>query len=295
MSNRSSSERLSGRCRSGRGGSRSFGGRSGRGTHLHRRGGRSSRRGRGSGSGPSGHRRLGRARSFFARRLWRGGRLHDHCSGRRRHHHHRALRSSGSGCSRFCSGRRRLGNHGAHRGLRRDGWRGRRRRYDGRRAARLGNNLSWRRSRSRRSSRDGGRGLRGRLGRGRRWSSRRLCDHTPVARLFLGFLLAGQHGLQHISGLGDMRQINLGSDCGGARPGGAAAKRPRIPIEMRTNLVRLVGFQRTGMGLARAHSELRQNIEHLTAFDFQLAREIVDSNLTHPPLFKSLPPQPSRS
>jgi len=41
------------------------------------------------------------------------------------------------------------------------------------------------------------------------------------------------------------------------------------------------------MGFAVGQAKLRQNVEDLTALDFHLAREIVDSNLAHPPLFRS--------
>jgi hypothetical protein len=40
------------------------------------------------------------------------------------------------------------------------------------------------------------------------------------------------------------------------------------------------------VGLAGSQAEFRQNIENLPALDFHLAREIVNTNLTHPPLFK---------
>jgi hypothetical protein len=40
------------------------------------------------------------------------------------------------------------------------------------------------------------------------------------------------------------------------------------------------------VGLAAGKPELTQYVKNLTALDFHLAREIVDTNLTHPPLFK---------
>jgi hypothetical protein len=46
------------------------------------------------------------------------------------------------------------------------------------------------------------------------------------------------------------------------------------------------------VGLACAQAELRQYVKNLTALDFHLAREIVDSNLTHPPLFEICYPKP---
>jgi hypothetical protein len=47
---------------------------------------------------------------------------------------------------------------------------------------------------------------------------------------------------------------------------------------------------------AGAKAKLCQYVKNLTALYFHLAREIVDSNLTHPPLFKPAANQPlSRS
>ena len=43
------------------------------------------------------------------------------------------------------------------------------------------------------------------------------------------------------------------------------------------------------MGLAFAQTQTSQSIEDLFTLDFQLARQIVNSNLTHPPLFVVLP------
>jgi hypothetical protein len=40
------------------------------------------------------------------------------------------------------------------------------------------------------------------------------------------------------------------------------------------------------VGLAGGQAEFRQYVKNLPALDFHLAREIVDTNLTHPPLFK---------
>jgi 5-formyltetrahydrofolate cyclo-ligase len=72
--------------------------------------------------------------------------------------------------------------------------------------------------------------------------------------------------------------------------------RPRSTLKVRANLVGLIVFQRTGVRLAAGQAEFGQYIKNLTALDFHLAREIVDSNLTHPPLFKMCYPKPvSRS
>jgi hypothetical protein len=70
--------------------------------------------------------------------------------------------------------------------------------------------------------------------------------------LFFLFLLLGQDGLEHVTGLGDMREIDFGRDAlRGARRGGAPlAGRSRSTLKMRANLLRLIVFQRTGVGLA---------------------------------------------
>jgi hypothetical protein len=113
-------------------------------------------------------------------------------------------------------------------------------------------------------------------------------------RCFFLFFMLGLDSLQHIAGLGDVREINLGRN----RLRGARGCRTALPgrglaaLKLRANLVRLIVFQRTGMGLAGCQAEFRQYIENLPALDFHLAREIVDSNLTHPPLFKICYPKP---
>jgi hypothetical protein len=57
------------------------------------------------------------------------------------------------------------------------------------------------------------------------------------------------------------------------------------PAEMRADLFGLVFLQRTGVGLALGQTEFRQNIKNLPTLDFHLTCKIVNSNLTHPPLF----------
>jgi hypothetical protein len=39
------------------------------------------------------------------------------------------------------------------------------------------------------------------------------------------------------------------------------------------------------MGLLFGYADCRQRVQYLSALDFQLARQIIDSNFTHPPLF----------
>jgi hypothetical protein len=46
------------------------------------------------------------------------------------------------------------------------------------------------------------------------------------------------------------------------------------------------------VGFAAGKAKFRQYVKNLPALDFHLARKIVDSNLTHPPLFKLCFPRP---
>jgi hypothetical protein len=109
------------------------------------------------------------------------------------------------------------------------------------------------------------------------------------------FLFLGQDGLQYVAGLGDMREIDFGRKALRSARGlrACVASRSRSALKMRANLLRFVFLQRTGMGLAGGQAELRQYVKNLPALDFHLAREIVDSNLTHPPLFKWCYPKTS--
>jgi hypothetical protein len=114
-----------------------------------------------------------------------------------------------------------------------------------------------------------------------------------VTRLVFLFLLLGQNGLHHIAGLGDMREIDLGNHglrTVAASRGGAMRPRSRILRKMRTDLIRLVAFKRAGVRFARRHTEFLKNVENRARLDFKLLREIVDTNLAHPPLFNSVPP-----
>jgi hypothetical protein len=114
-------------------------------------------------------------------------------------------------------------------------------------------------------------------------------------RCFFLFLLLGLDSLQHVTRLGDMREIDLGRDAlwGTGRRGAPLAGRSASTLVVRANLIRLVVLQRTGVGLAGRQAELRQYVENLPTLDFHLAREIVDSNLTHPPLFEFCYPKPT--
>jgi hypothetical protein len=182
-----------------------------------------------------------------------------------------------------------FGNNRACWRTRSDGRSGGWRSHDRSCRARLRNNLAWFRPGRRRSCRCCGnrscgrrRGGRGNLGRR---SHRRFHRATGLARIF--FLL-GLQSLQHIAGLGDVRKIDLGDD----RLRAVAARRcPRVrgalrfPREVRAYLLSLVKLQRAGVRLAGRNADSWKNVENRSRLYFQLFREIVDTNLTHPPLF----------
>ena len=229
--------------------------------------------------------RLGCGRLLFDCRGDR--RLDDAC--RRSDNNHRARSGNcGSGLGHGGAGWR-FGNNCACRRAAGNGRRSGRWGDDRRRLARLRNDLARLRTHRRRGGsrwRGGNRGS-GRLGRRLRPGR-----HADVTSLLLLFLLLGQDSLHHIAGLGDVRQIDLGNDAGRAVAGRRGIRcRPRIRRKMRANLFRLVAFERAGVRFARRHTEFRKNVENRARLNFQLFREIVDTNLAHPPLFNSVPPQ----
>jgi hypothetical protein len=117
-----------------------------------------------------------------------------------------------------------------------------------------------------------------------------------LPRFLLFPLLVGQNGLHHVAGLGDMGEVDLGCDAlRGARHRSAPTAGTRA-LEMLAHLLGFIAFQGAGMRFAGIQAELHQYVENPSTLDFHLAREIVDTNLTHPPLFKLCFPQPvSRS
>ena len=87
-----------------------------------------------------------------------------------------------------------------------------------------------------------------------------------------------------------MRQVNLGLDFFRASMGTTRRFGRTLPIgalKVSTNFFGLVLFERTGMGLLLGDANFGQRIEDRLAFDFQLSGQIIDSNLTHPPLCSS--------
>ncbi len=218
---------------------------------------------------------------FWSSRGW----LDDHSAWRRRNDHnwarncaHWSLRNHRTGW--------RFGGNGRCRRLR-DDVRGR---------TRLWNDLAWggRRWRSGDNCRLCGDNRRRHSGR---WCCR-LGRHVRVPRFFLFFFLLRQNGLQHVAGLGDVREVDFWCDgLLSARGRGAAmAGRARSALKLRANLVGFITLKAAGVGLACAQAEFRQYVKNLSALDFHLAREIVDTNLTHPPLFENpIPRAASRS
>jgi len=63
-------------------------------------------------------------------------------------------------------------------------------------------------------------------------------------------------------------------------------------LEVRANLLSFMLLDRTRVSLALAQTEFREYVKNLTTLDFHFAREIVNSNLAHPPLFRMCCPSP---
>lgn len=99
------------------------------------------------------------------------------------------------------------------------------------------------------------------------------------------------NGIQHIARAGDMREINLGFDLvgrGATSAGCLELGMVAIPgLQISAHLFGFMLFERTGMGFLLDDSDVRERIENTFAFYFQLSCQIVNSNLTHPPLFSS--------
>ncbi len=63
-------------------------------------------------------------------------------------------------------------------------------------------------------------------------------------------------------------------------------------LKVRADLFGFVLLDRARVRLAFTQAKFREHVENLTTLDFHLAREIVNSNLTHPPLFRMCCPKP---
>ena len=188
-------------------------------------------------------------------------------------------------CGRPCWS---LRHHRTSRRTRGDSRRGRRRGDNLRCASRLRNNLARFRTAGRRRRYNCCRGRLNHCG-WRRLRTRR-CMTLPCLLLF--FLFVGQNGLHHIAGLGNVREVDFRRDALRRARGRGPPMTARSAVQMHANLLRLVILQRTGVGLAVGQAQFRQYVKNLPALDFHLACEIVDTNLTHPPLFKLCYPKP---
>ena len=104
-------------------------------------------------------------------------------------------------------------------------------------------------------------------------------------------LLLADDRFQHISRLGDMGKINLGlysvrfsSSRTGRLCGGVTLA---SSMEMGADLLGLMFLERAGVRFLFRNANFFQNIEDRLTFDFQFSGQVVNSNLTHPPLVSS--------
>ena len=63
-------------------------------------------------------------------------------------------------------------------------------------------------------------------------------------------------------------------------------------LKMSADLFGFMLLDRARVRLAFTQAKFREHVQNLTTLDFHLAREIVNSNLTHPPLFRMCCPMP---
>jgi hypothetical protein len=80
-----------------------------------------------------------------------------------------------------------------------------------------------------------------------------------VPRFFLVFFLLGQNRFQNVSGLRNMREIDLGRDPlrSARRRSASMAGRARSTLKLCAHFIRLVRFQRAGVRLAGAQADFR--------------------------------------
>lgn len=91
-----------------------------------------------------------------------------------------------------------------------------------------------------------------------------------------------------------MRKIDLGLDSfrlSAARTGGLPCGAVAIAaaLKMDANLLGFIFFERTGVCLLLGDTDFFQHIEDRFTFNFQLPGQVVNSNLTHPPVISSAP------
>jgi len=105
----------------------------------------------------------------------------------------------------------------------------------------------------------------------------------------ISMFLARQDRLQRVPGLADLRQVNLRAEF---FPTGALACRCAAHVvEVLADLHRFVFFHRAGVRLFFRDAHFYEHVENLLALHFQLACQIVDSNL-HPPFVSFSPHRP---
>ena len=124
---------------------------------------------------------------------------------------------------------------------------------------------------------------------GSRWAhhdrGRRRCRTLRVLRRALCFLLARQNRLHHIAGLGDIREVDLGAIVLlGTRTRGWRRPGPAFKIVTHAHGLMLLNGTRVGLAVRQIH--MFQCVENLFTLDFQLTRQIVNSNLTQSASFR---------
>jgi hypothetical protein len=92
---------------------------------------------------------------------------------------------------------------------------------------------------------------------------------------------------QHISGTRDVRQIDFGLDLVFATRGARRSRGGRRFLGMSAEVVPdqngFVFFQRAGVRFLFGNTDFGEHVKNRLALDLQLPRQIIDSNLTHPP------------
>jgi len=106
------------------------------------------------------------------------------------------------------------------------------------------------------------------------WRRRWRCNR------FHGRLLARQDSLEGIAGLRDLGEIDFRAELFAA--GAVAVGRTAVLLEIFAYLLGFIGFDGAGVSLFLRDANLNKHVENLFAFYFQLASQIVNSNL-HPP------------
>jgi hypothetical protein len=102
-----------------------------------------------------------------------------------------------------------------------------------------------------------------------------------------------QDRFQRVARLGDVREVKLRLQLIFAS--GTTRSRPRRPIsttllEMRLHLLRFFYADGTGVCFLFGDTDLGENVQDGLTLDFQFSRQVIDSNLIHPPSIVSAKP-----